>query len=409
MKKIAIVLLSTVVCGTLASAKIVQQFEPEKDTSAFGGKPEVSFNADLTFNYQGLNQTYDLYNKTGELDLQPGLSLPTANFDINAKVMSGFNVKLETMLSSHHHNETYVKGGYATIDNLDFIVPGFASSFMQNATIRVGVDDINFGDDHFRRTDNADVMRNPFIHNMAVEAYMQAPHLEIFYRLPANTFALIGITNGQVNPDDVVEKSGSNRPGVYGKVGYDTQLSDTLRLRISESVYYVKGTNKGTSLFSGDKAGTVSRKIFDDGTDTDFGSLWNAMSGFADITLSHTNFFLKYQDTEFYGLYEFADGADSTGKDMKLNHYAVDLVQRFANDKFFAAARYENAVVEYADAANDLGDAKLTQYQLGLGWFLSKNAVAKIEYIDQKREKNSAFVGGDAEFKGYMISTALSF
>ena len=51
----------------------------------------------------------------------------------------------------------------------------------------------------------------------------------------------------------------------------------------------------------------------------------------------------------------------------------------------------------------------MTQWQLGLGWFLSKNAVAKLEYIDHKREKNSTFVGGNAEFKGYMISTALSF
>lgn len=408
MKKIAVVLLSTVVCGTLASAKIVQTFEPAKDTSAFTA-PVIGWNADLTFNYQGLSHEYDLFGKTGEAPLQAGLSLPTANFDITAKVLSGFNVRLETMFSSHHHNETYVKGGYATIDNLDFIDPGFGSSFMKNATLKVGVDDINFGDDHYRRSDNADVMRNPFIHNMGVEAYMQAPHLEVLYRLPPNTFALLGITNGQVNPDDVLEKQGSNRPGVYGKIGYDAQLNDALRLRVSESVYYVKGTNKGSSLFSGDKAGTVSRKIFDDGTDGDFGSLWNAMSGFSDLTLSHTNLFLKYNDTEFYAMYEMGDGANITGADMKLNHYAVDLVQRFANDKFFAAARYENAVVKYADPSNDLGDAKLTQYQLGLGWFLSKNAVAKLEYINQKRENNSAFVGGTAEFKGYMISTALSF
>lgn len=90
IQKIAVVLLSTVVCGTLASAKIVQQFELEKDTSAFNGKPEVSFNADLTFNYQGLSQDGNLANGTAFKELQPGLSLPQANFDINAKVMSGF-------------------------------------------------------------------------------------------------------------------------------------------------------------------------------------------------------------------------------------------------------------------------------------------------------------------------------
>lgn len=428
MKKFAVVLLSTIACATLANAKIVQTFEPAKDTSAFSGKPEVSFATDLTFNYQGLKQEFDLPTVTNERNLQPGLSLPQANFDINAKVMSGFNVKLETMLSSHHHPETYVKGGYATIENLDFIAPGFASDFMRNATIKVGVDDINFGDDQYRRSDNADVMRNPFIHNTGVEAYMQAPHIEVYYRIPSiNTLVMAGITNGQVNPDDVTDVSrtntsgSSNRPGIYGKIAYDSQLTEALRVRLSESVYYVHGTNKGTGLYSGDKAGTVSRNIFDTnpsvGSSDDFGALWNALSGFSDLTVSKTNFFTKYNDTEFYAMFEIADGADARGVDMEMTHYSLELVQRFSNDKFYVAARYENAVVKYDDYSvsggvvtpTDLGDAEMTQWQLGLGWFLSKNAVAKLEYIDHEREKNSAFVGGNAEFKGYMISTALSF
>lgn len=418
MKKFAVVLLSTVVCATLASAqKFENTFELPKDTSTFKGKPEVSFNTDLTFNYQGLSQEFDIAGATDEINLQSGLSLPQANFDINAKVMSGFNVKLETMLSSHHHNETYVKGGYATIDNLDFIAPGFASDIMKYATIKVGVNDINFGDDHFRRSDNADVMRNPFVNNPGVESYMQAPHIEVYYRMPSiNSLVMVGVTNGQVNPDDVTNtavagKGSSNRPGVYGKFVFDSQVSDALRIRLSESVYYVSGTNKGSSLFSGDKGGTVTRKIFErSSVDNDFGSLWNALSGFSDLTVSKTNFFARYNNTELYGMFEIADGADGAEKDMAMTHYSVDLVQRFGlNDRFYAAARYENAVVEYADATNDLGDAEMTQWQLGLGWFLSKNAVAKLEYISHEREKNSAFVGGTAEFKGYMISTALSF
>lgn len=418
MKKFAVVLLSTVVCATLASAqKFENTFEAPKDTSAFKGKPEVSFNTDLTFNYQGLSQEFDVAAATDEIILQQGLSLPQANFDINAKVMSGFNVKLETMLSSHHHNETYVKGGYATIDNLDFIAPGFASDFMKNTTIKVGVDDINFGDDHFRRSDNADVMRNPFVHNTGVESYMQAPHLEIYYRIPAiNSLVMFGVTNGQVNPDDVSEshaagKGSSNRPAGYAKFAFDSQLNDALRVRLSESVYYVSGTNKGSSLYSGDKAGTVTRKVFErTSVDNDFGSLWNALSGFSDLTVSKTNFFARYNDTELYAMLEIADGADGSDKDMAMTHYSLDLVQRFGmNDRFYVAGRYEKAVVDYADATNDLGDAEMTQWQVGLGWFLSKNAVAKLEYIDHKREKNSAFVGGKAEFNGYMISTALSF
>ena len=463
MKKIAVVLLSTVVCGTLASAQIVQQFEPEKDTSAFKGKPEVSFATDLSFYYQGLSQNYipvtlpslnttsptvqpgvnlptnGFTTKTGAQNASPiesGLILPTANFDIYAKVMSGFNVKLQTMLASHHHNDTYVKGGYATIDNLDFVTPGFLSEFMRNATIKIGVNDINYGDDQYRRTDNANVMRNPFINNLAVDGYLQGTHVELLYRIPSiSSFAMIGITNGQANPQDVARTeydnvagtASSDRYGVYGKIGFDNQLNDDLRFRITESVYFIEGSNRN-DLYSSDKAGNVATSVFGADAGASMSTGWNIMSGYiktpattkypdgtytsksaADILASKTNLFLKYKDTEFYAMYEVADGVDVYDKEMKMKHYAVDLVQRFYNDKFWAAARYENAVVKYADVFNDFGDAELTQWQLGLGWFLSKNAVAKFEYINQEREKFSIYKDGKASFDGFMINASLSF
>lgn len=445
MKKFAVVLLSTVVCGTLASAKLNQQFEPEKDTSGFSGKPEVSFATDLSFYFQGLSQDYKGvtipttsaavptgYTTTTVADtpIESGLILPTANLDINAKIMSGFNVKLQTMLASHHHNDTYVKGGYATIDNLDFIAPGFLSSIMRDTTIKIGVNDINYGDDQYRRTDNANVMRNPFITNMGVEGYLQGTHLEILYRIPAiSSFAMVGITNGQANPQDVAKTeydanagtANSNRYGIYGKIGFDHEYTNDLRFRATESIYSISGSNRN-DLYSSDKAGNVITNVLGTGASDAMSSGWNAMSGYvktangnivlksaADVLASKTNLFLKYKDTELYGMYEIADGSDVNDKDMKMKHYAVDLVQRFNNDKFWAAARYENAVVKYADAFNDFGDAELTQWQLGLGWFLSKNAVAKFEYIDQTREKFSIYKNGDAEFKGFMVNASLSF
>ena len=441
MKKIAVVLLSTVVCGTLASAKIVQQFEPEKDTSAFNGKPEVSFAVDLSFYYQGIDQpwnaskyashvdsnTWNVPGNTGAGvgDSESALSLPSANLDINAKVMSGFNVKLQTMLASHHHNETYVKGGYATIDNLDFIAPGFLSGFMKDATIKIGVNDINYGDDQYRRTDNANVMRNPFINNMAVEAYDQGTHVELLYRIPAiSSFVVMGVTNGQANPQDTAESdtygTTSNTYAVYGKIGFDHDYTDNLRLRITESVYNVSGVNR-QDLYEGDKAGNVIRNVYGTVNSAVLSSGWDPTRNYVnykgtkqfssapDVFASKTNLFVKYYDTEFYGMYEIINAEDTMGKSIDVNHYAIDLVQRFYNDKFWVAARYENAVQKYNDSYNDLGDAELTQYQATLGWFLSKNAVAKLEYIKQEREKFSIYKDGKASFDGFMVNASLSF
>jgi len=441
MKKFAVVLLSTVVCGTLASAKIVQQFEPEKDTSAFNGKPEVSFAVDLSFYYQGIDQawsaskyaphvdanTWNVPGNTGAGvgDAESALSLPSANFDINAKVMSGFNVKLQTMLASHHHNETYVKGGYATIDNLDFIAPGFLSGFMKDATIKIGVNDINYGDDQYRRTDNANVMRNPFINNLAVDAEDQGTHIELLYRIPAiSSFVMVGITNGQANPQDTAESdtygTTSNTYAVYGKIGFDHDYTDNLRLRITESVYNVSDVNR-QDLYEGDKAGNVIRNVYGTVNSAVLSSGWDPTRNYVnykgtkqfssapDLLASKTNLFIKYQDTELYGMYEIMDAEDTMGKSIKVNHYAIDLVQRFYNDKFWIAGRYENAVQEYKDDYNDLGDAELSQYQATLGWFLSKNAVAKLEYIKQEREKFSIYNGGKADFNGFMVNASLSF
>lgn len=395
MKTFSKVLLSVAVCMSLANAdKVENIFETPKDTSDFNGV-ELDWNVDLTFNFQGLQQNY------GD-ELKDGLSLPTANLDLNAKVLSGFNVKLETMLSSHHHHETFVKGGYATMDNLDFVYKGFAKDFMDNATIKVGVNDINYGDAHFRRTDNADVMSNPFINNMGVEGYLQAGFLELLYRFPSiNSFVLGGITNGEVNPDDVTAGDGKDAYSFYAKAGWDSQLSKDTRVRLSQSAFFVKDTTKNR-LYMGDKAGNVPRKIF---SSDDFGGVWNAVGGYRDLTATMTNLFVKKDSTEFFGLVEFADGKNQTNEDFEMLHYSAEVVQRFGGDKFYAAARYENAVVE---REGDSLDDELTQYQIGLGWLLSKNAIIKAEYIKQER-KNIASYGQDAEFDGYMISAGLSF
>lgn len=402
MKNFAKILLSVAVCASLANADKVQNvFEAPKDTSVFNGV-EFNWNADLTFYYQGLDHNY------GD-DIKGGLLLPTANLDINAKIMSGFNVKLETMLSSHHHHETFVKGGYASMDNLDFIYPGFAKDFMDNATIKIGVDDINYGDYHFRRTDNADVMRNPFVNNMGVEGYMQAGFVELLYRFPStNSFILGGITNGEVNPDDIADGEGKKAYSYYAKAGWDSQVSDSTRVRLSQSGFFVNNTSKNR-LYMGDKAGNVPTHIFASSSDYypngDFNAVWNAVAGYKDLTATMTNLFLKHNNTEFFGLVEFANGANQTDEDFDMFHYSAEVVQRFGNDKYYVAARYENATVE---RDGDPTDDELTQYQLALGWFLSKNAMMKLEYIKQKRE-NIASYGQDVQFDGFMFCAALSF
>ena len=55
---------------------------------------------------------------------------------------------LRTYLSARHHNEAWVKGGYIQIDNLDFISKGLLEGLMNNVRVKVGMDEINYGDSH---------------------------------------------------------------------------------------------------------------------------------------------------------------------------------------------------------------------------------------------------------------------
>lgn len=53
---------------------------------------------------------------------------------------------LRTYLSARHHNEAWVKGGYIQVDDLDFIKEGFAANIMKHARVKIGMDEINYGD-----------------------------------------------------------------------------------------------------------------------------------------------------------------------------------------------------------------------------------------------------------------------
>lgn len=93
-------------------------------------------------------------------------NLATANLDLDVALYDGVRMHLRTYLSSRHHPEPYVKGGYFQIDKLDFVSEGFLEDVMKNVTIKIGHMENNYGDAHFRRSDNAQAIYNPFVGNL---------------------------------------------------------------------------------------------------------------------------------------------------------------------------------------------------------------------------------------------------
>ena len=149
----------------------VNVFEnPKSNESTFNGV-KVRIGGASTIQFQGLDQENS--GLTG-LELKPigsNFNLATANLDLDVALYHGVRMHLRTYLSSRHHPEPYVKGGYIQIDKLDFVSEGFLEDFMQYASIKIGHMENNYGDAHFRRSDNAQTIHNAFVGNLIMDSF----------------------------------------------------------------------------------------------------------------------------------------------------------------------------------------------------------------------------------------------
>lgn len=103
--------------GTLLSVAAFAQFEESKLDGKDFEKLKVRLGADFSMQYQMISHQAD----SALIPLGTGFNLPTANMIIESLLAPGIKVNLTTYLSSRHHNETWVKGGYLIIDELPFL------------------------------------------------------------------------------------------------------------------------------------------------------------------------------------------------------------------------------------------------------------------------------------------------
>ncbi|MFA0960488.1 hypothetical protein AB9P05_01650 [Roseivirga sp. BDSF3-8] len=376
---------------------------PKQDTVEFDGL-KVVVGGDFSIIFQGLTQTNDLVGDT-LVDLASNFTLPTANLNLDVQIADGVRMHLRTYLSSRHHNEAWVKGGYFQIDKLDFIQEGFLDDFMEIATIRFGMDEINYGDTHFRRSDNARSIYNPFVGNYIMDAFTTEPFAELTLQKDGWLF-VGGLSNGRLNQTPL---SGDDGFVLYGKVGYDNYVSDDVRFRLTLSGY--NSTDKSTRdyLYNGDRAGGRYYSVLEGQNDArvnDFLPRFNP--GYAYQTAWQINPFVKAGGLEFFGVYErVSNGDDELGGNY--NQLGGDLIYRFGSqENFYVGARYNRVSGEAIDGAPEV---EIERTNLGGGWFLTNNVLAKLEYVTGNYGgpgfDNTKFQG--AEYDGFVLEAVISF
>lgn len=380
----------------------VNVFEAPKDSVSTFEKVKVRIGGASTLQFQALNHE----NSGAEplIGLGSNFNLATANLDIDVALADGVRMHLRTYLSSRHHPEPYVKGGYFQIDKLDFISEGFLSDLMKYTTIKVGHMENNYGDAHFRRSDNAQTIYNPFVGNLIMDAFTTEVGAEVYYQR-SGFIGMVGFSNGKLN-QSVVEGANGKSGGAsfLAKLGYDNQLNDDLRLRITGSIYNT-GYVPRLYLYSADRTGSryyhVMEPVSADGKDN-FRSGRFAPNLGNSVTAIMFNPFVKFKGLEFFGTYENAKGS----RDGATTQYAGELLYRFgSSENFYIGARYNKV-----DSEETYGDITIDRTQFGAGWFMTKNILMKAEYVIQNYND---FPAGNAleegKFDGLMLEAAISF
>lgn len=429
--------------------KGINQFDVKKDTVAYKGL-SVDMGAAFALQFQALNSFNDQKNLASAPNyrlnnLENNFNLPNANFTIGAQLYDGVRVNLDVYLASRHHNETWVKGGYLQIDKLDFIKKDFLADFMKYTTIKIGQMENNYGDAHFRRSDNGNAFMNPFVGNNIMDAFITEMGAEVYYNR-SGFVSMIGVTNSKLNQNvqEIVAsaptptKPNNNStisPSILAKLGWDKQINEDLRIRLTGSYYHT--ANSSGNLYASDRAGsrfygvmshseynivnpntgaivsTVANN-FDPTANKDTGRFNPNYGNWA--TSYMVNPFIKYKGFEFFGTLEFTSGGDFKGTDdtRKVNQYVGDLVYRFGQgERFYVGGKYNLVDGKLANANAEA--IQINRFEAAAGWFMTKNVLAKLEYVDQNYKNFSQFNGATpndlfgGSFKGLMFEAVILF
>lgn len=104
---------------------------------------------------------------------------------------------------------------------------------------------------------------------------------------------------------------------------------------------------------------------------------------------------------------EFTDPIED--KEGAFIQLAAELIYRFGKDeKFFIGGRYNSVIGKVR--TSDLDKLEINRINVGAGWFLSKNILTKIEYVNQIYSGDGwtgRFAG--AGFSGCNVEAVISF
>jgi len=400
-----------------ADQRGVNVFEAPKDDQVPFTGFALSFGGAFTQEFQGLDHQNKAnavmtgtpaVNANQLITIGHGFNNAVANLNVNAQIAPGIRIAMTSYLSARHHQESWVKDGYLLVDASPIDNP-LLNAVMKYTTLRVGHFEINYGDSHFRRSDNGNSMYNPFVGNYILDVFTTEIGAEVYAR-SNGLIAMLGATGGEVHGQVTAPEKRSM--SVLGKVGFDESLGENLRFRLTGS-FYANNKAASNTLLTGDRGGSAYYSILENTASTETANAWSGQirPGFSNkVNAEVINPFIKVGGAEFFGSFETITGGAFTEPKLRTLHQNVyeGLYRLGSGDQFYVGGRYNTLKGQLI--SKNYTDMTVNRYQVGGGWFVTPNVLAKLEYVNQKYlDFPTTDIRYGGQFKGFMISGAVGF
>ena len=370
--------------------------------------------------FQMLNHE-DAFVGNNELDsLDPSFQTAWGDLPFLADIGKGkMLVFFDLYISSRPHPSTmYGNEGYILIRELPDPLPG--NGFLNNTifkyvNVKAGHFEIDYGDSHYRRSDNAWVQRNLLIGNYLVDPDVEEIGLEVFSK-PGPVNWLVGATSGTTTEN---YSEGRGIASVHGKLWGDV-VKD---LRAAVSGYYVDhsdnptsgpGSTKG-SLYSGRRSGGPYGGVFGGGNSP--GEVFIGKDEL--VTAFQGDLTWTPGPWEVYTNVGWVQDADPNGSDPgspeeRWVYGAVEGAYHFT-PRIYAAARYSYAVAD--QVAGQPSGGSVHRVQVGGGYWILKHLLTKAELVYETLagfDENDGSVAGvraadDPYFYGAIFEVSFAF
>jgi hypothetical protein len=360
--------------------------------------------------FQTLQQQDAFTGSTKQSGLDPGFQDPFANLSFLAAIPNRMEVYFDLYIASRPHASTmYGHEGYMIFEGLPApFDAGPIGEVFNYVNVKVGAFDLDFGDDNYRRSNNARVQRNPLIGNPLVDPNVEEIGGEI-YSVKGPVYGLFGIGSGTTT--EHFDYGGN--PSFHAKIW----ANPLPNLRTSVSAYHVElAQSADTSyLYTNGRSGGAFASVFGGGDNPgqilpQAGKDITAVQG--DVTWNHWPF-------EIYSNVGWTQDADTNGPAIGTPSerwiYGTFEPVYHITPALYLAARYSYAVAQSVHGVPSNG--WVDRIEVGGGYWLTNNLLGKLEYVYQQYHGFSAADGmvdgvegfRNPRFSGVVLEVSFSF